>query len=87
MILTVQLFNKRARPPLPPDLKLSPAALDFMNEKCLAKDPSNRPFARDLLQHPWILDVDRNWTFEKSKIGKAVAKRAPKTIRGPTSTS
>ena len=52
-----------------------------MYDQCLAKDPAERPMVRELLQHPWITEVDRNWTFEKSKIGKAVAKRAPKTIR------
>lgn len=65
-------------------MRLSPNALDFMNERCLAKDPSDRPMAKELLQHPWILDSDKGWTFEKSKIGKAVAKTAPKSMSRAT---
>ncbi|WVF69666.1 hypothetical protein IAT40_004445 [Kwoniella sp. CBS 6097] len=76
-----ELFNKRARPPLPPEIHLSDIALDFMNEKCLATDPRDRPMAKDLLQHPFILDRDENWTFAESKIGKAVAKRGAKRVQ------
>jgi hypothetical protein len=36
--------------------------------------------ARELLQHPFIRNIDAKWTFANSKIGKAVAKRAPKKI-------
>ena len=75
-----QLFNKRARPPLPPDVHLSEVALDFMNSRCLAKNPRDRPMARDLLEHQFITDIDEDWTFAASKIGKAVAKKAPKHI-------
>ncbi|CAD6585096.1 MAG: hypothetical protein TREMPRED_004049, partial [Tremellales sp. Tagirdzhanova-0007] len=75
-----ELFNKRARPPLPPEVHLSETALDFMNNRCLAKDPRDRPMARDLLQHPFITNVDSSWTFAASKIGKAVARKAPKSI-------
>lgn len=63
------------------EIPVSQAGLDFMNDKCLAFDPNSRPTARELMIHPWILEEDRGWTFEKSKIGKAVAKRAPKTIK------
>ena len=76
----MKLFNKRARPPLPPEVHLSETALDFMNNRCLAKDPRDRPMARDLLQHPFITNVDSSWTFAASKIGKAVARKAPKSI-------
>ncbi|WVQ69452.1 uncharacterized protein L199_007669 [Kwoniella botswanensis] len=76
-----ELFNKRARPPLPPDIHLSDIALDFMNIQCLATDPRDRPMAKDLLQHPFILDKDPNWTFKDSKIGKAVAKRGAKRVQ------
>lgn len=70
-----ELFSNRARPPLPPDMHLSETALDFMNEKCLAKNPRDRPMAVDLLKHPFITEFDPNWTFAGSKIGKAVKKR------------
>ncbi|WWC68103.1 uncharacterized protein I206_102024 [Kwoniella pini CBS 10737] len=76
-----ELFNKRARPPLPSDIHLSEIQLDFMNTKCLATHPEDRPMAKDLLQHPFILDKDRNWTFKDSKIGKAVAKRGAKRVQ------
>ncbi|WVR04740.1 hypothetical protein IAU60_001751 [Kwoniella sp. DSM 27419] len=76
-----ELFNKRARPPLPPEIHISDIALDFLNNKCLATDPRDRPMARDLLQHPFILEKDPRWTFENSKIGKAVAKRGAKRVQ------
>ncbi|KAK4686856.1 mitogen-activated protein kinase kinase kinase, partial [Tremellales sp. Uapishka_1] len=76
-----ELFNKRARPPLPPDIHLSKVALDFLNDKCLAKNPRDRPMATDLLRHQFIQDVDPKWNFAESKIGKAVAKNKAKTIK------
>ncbi|KAK8847534.1 hypothetical protein IAR55_005392 [Kwoniella newhampshirensis] len=76
-----ELFNKRARPPLPPDIHLSDTALDFLYNKCLATDPRDRPMARDLLEHRFIKEKDKKWTFAESKIGKAVAKRGAKTVR------
>lgn len=83
-LLIFQMFNHRARPPIPADVQLSPPALDFLNERCLAKDPGDRPVAWELLKHPFITEVDPKWTFANSKIGKAVAKKAPKTVRAPT---
>ncbi|KAL7419201.1 mitogen-activated protein kinase kinase kinase [Cryptotrichosporon argae] len=77
----LQLFN-RTGPPLAPDLHLSPVALDFLFQNCLATDPRERPMAVDLLQHPFITERDPSWTFEKSKIGKAVAKRGVRGVRG-----
>ncbi|WVN89329.1 uncharacterized protein L203_104551 [Cryptococcus depauperatus CBS 7841] len=65
-----ELFSKRSRPPLPPDIILSPVALDFLNQ-CLATNPHDRPVAIDLLRHEFIKDGDLNWTFKNSKIGKA----------------
>lgn len=69
------------RPSLPDDITLSPPALDFMNEKCLAGEPGQRPTAKDLLKHTFITDVDASWTFKESKVGLMVAQRGAKTIR------
>jgi hypothetical protein len=47
--------------------------------------PSAWPNCRKIVQslstskHEFILDTDHNWTFGNSTIGKAVAKRQPKT--------
>ncbi len=38
--------------------------------------------AKELLDHPFITEIDEDWTFGASKIGKAVAKKAPKHIKG-----
>ncbi|ORY24027.1 kinase-like domain-containing protein, partial [Naematelia encephala] len=76
-----ELFNKRSRPPLPPDIHLNDVALDFMNEKCLAKDPRDRPTAKELMEHRFIAERDPTWSFATSKIGKAVAKKAPRTMK------
>lgn len=68
-----QLANTRAAPPVPDDVNLSPVADDFLNKRCFAPNPRDRPTATDLLRHPFILDVDPMWTFAESAIGKAVA--------------
>jgi len=68
-----QLANTRAAPPVPEDVTLSSVADDFLNKKCFASNPRDRPVAEELLLHPFITDRDPTWTFMDSKIGKAVA--------------
>lgn len=68
-----QLANTRAAPPVPDDVTLSATADDFLNKKCFAPNPRDRPVADDLLRHSFITDRDSDWTFADSKIGKAVA--------------
>lgn len=68
-----KLANTRAAPPVPDDVTLSPVADDFLNKKCFASSPRDRPVAEELLRHPFITDRDPNWTFMDSKIGRAVA--------------
>ena len=70
----------RKGPPVPNDVKLDDAAEDFLNVKCLALDPKDRPTALELLKHPFITVTDENWTFKDSKIGRNVASMAPRTI-------
>lgn len=77
----LQLFNGRGAPALPPDIKLDPVAFDFLYAKCLVGDPHDRPTARDLIEHPFVTETDPGWTFENSKIGKAVAQRGATSLR------
>lgn len=51
--LMIQLMEDE--PPIPKEENLSPALCDFIN-KCMAKDPIERPSAEELLQHPFIRD-------------------------------
>lgn len=68
------MYNRHT-PTLPSDIHLSPTAHEFLYERCLANDPSDRPTAVELLQHEFVTARDPSWTFSDSKIGKAVAKR------------
>lgn len=60
---------------------MSDVALDFLNERCLAKEPQFRPTAKELLQHRFILETDRNWTFGDSPIGKEVRSRGMRNMK------
>jgi hypothetical protein len=57
---------------VPDDVVLSPIADDFLNNCCFASNPHDRPTAVELLKHRFITDVDPNWTFATSGIGRAV---------------
>jgi len=46
-------------PPLPDTSQLSQEGIDFLTE-CFIRPAKDRPSAHDLLQHPWIKDVDEN---------------------------
>ncbi|KLT39786.1 kinase-like protein [Cutaneotrichosporon oleaginosum] len=74
MTVILNLFH-RCTPRLPNDVQLSPVALKFLYQCCLAINPRDRPTAIELLQHEFLTDRNPSWTFSDSKIGKAVAKR------------
>lgn len=78
MLILVQMFSNKRSPPLPPDIHLSLAANDFLNVRCLAYEPANRPVAKDLIEHAFIQDVNPRWTFAESDIGRKVAKNGEK---------
>ncbi len=70
--MLIQLANARSAPPVPEDVTLSATADDFLNKKCFASNPRDRPTAVELLLHAFITDVDPHWTFAESGIGRAV---------------
>ncbi|GHJ85831.1 hypothetical protein NliqN6_2233 [Naganishia liquefaciens] len=75
-MFSVGQHNKR--PPVPDDVVLSATANDFMNEKCLAIEPNERPTAEELKRHPFIVDCDPTWTFADSNLGRLVNAGAAK---------
>ncbi|TXT15684.1 hypothetical protein VHUM_00187 [Vanrija humicola] len=83
----LEMFRNKSAPPCPPDIQLSAVARDFMYSKCMAEEPRDRPVAVELLKDEFILDTDPSWTFGNSTIGKAVAKRQPKTTLRSASAS
>ncbi|TRM60227.1 kinase-like domain-containing protein [Schizophyllum amplum] len=56
----INLYESKA-PPMPSDLKLSSAALDF-RARCFTVDPIERPAAQDLKRHPY-LRLPHEWVF------------------------
>lgn len=42
-------------PPLPEPGQLSELGINFIKQ-CLTIDPARRPFAKELMNHPWMLD-------------------------------
>jgi mitogen-activated protein kinase kinase kinase len=70
--LLSQVGQHNKRPPVPDDVVLSATANDFMNEKCLAIEPNDRPTAEELKRHPFITDFDPRWTFADSNLGRLV---------------
>lgn len=43
-------------PPLPDRSQMSDIGIDFI-EQCVTLDPTERPSAVDLIQHPWLLPM------------------------------
>ncbi|KAG1474545.1 hypothetical protein G6F56_000304 [Rhizopus delemar] len=48
-------------PPLPDASQLSESGIDFLR-KCFVRDPTKRPSAEELLDHPWIKDYIQSYT-------------------------
>lgn len=52
-------------PPLPNASELSPLGTDFI-EQCFELDPSERPSAVELLEHPWLAPMVQQMVRPKS---------------------
>ncbi|KII92237.1 hypothetical protein PLICRDRAFT_103206 [Plicaturopsis crispa FD-325 SS-3] len=59
--VTANLYSDKPPPPVPNDVVLSAAALDFRN-KCFATNPEDRPSAAELRKHPYLI-LPPGWTF------------------------
>ncbi|KIY65126.1 kinase-like protein, partial [Cylindrobasidium torrendii FP15055 ss-10] len=58
----LKLYTHQSAPPLPPNHpQLSPLASDF-RERCFMPQPSERPTAAELLEHPYLVP-DPEWSF------------------------
>jgi mitogen-activated protein kinase kinase kinase len=81
------LFQQRSPPPLPQEIHLNPIANEFLYTLCLAADARDRPTALELAKHTFITQRDPSWTFARSPIGRAVAKRGNKNMRSASSST
>lgn len=43
-------------PPLPDPSQMSELGIDFI-EQCVTLDPTERPSAAELIQHPWLAEM------------------------------
>jgi serine/threonine protein kinase len=59
--IPIQLYQSKLGPPLPGDVVLSPEAGD-LRKRCFAMNPSERPTAAELRQHPYLL-LPHDWEF------------------------
>lgn len=57
-------------PPLPEQDQLSELGINFIKE-CLAIDPTTRPSAFELMDHPWMLDFRKALqTYDEAEMAK-----------------
>lgn len=73
------LYQGKQPPPLPTDISLTAVARDFCH-KCFTLDPTARPSAVQLQDHPYVV-LPKNWSFsgfeEESPIASESAGSAP----------
>lgn len=67
-----KIGKTKLAPPIPDDIKhlISPEAKAFI-EKCFTIDPNERPTARELLQHRFMMD-DSNFLFKNTKLAQLI---------------
>ena len=65
-------------PPLPENGELSEIGVDFI-ERCLTLDPSDRPSATELLQHPWIAPMLEQFVSPSYIVVLCVTRADPRT--------
>ena len=64
-------------PPLPEPDQLSELGINFVRE-CLIVDPTQRPSAFELMDHPWMLDFRKALqTYDETEIAKSPPAEMP----------
>lgn len=64
-------------PPLPEHDQLSELGINFIKE-CLCVDPTTRPTAFELMDHPWMLDFRKALqTYEETEMSKSPPAEMP----------
>ena len=78
LIMNTQLDSDK-HPPI--EVTIPDTARNFLVGNCWGIKPEQRPTAKELLNHPFITEVDPTWSFAESEIGKVVAKKGSKAIK------
>lgn len=70
----ISIGRSRLAPPVPEGVRMSRLAKDFL-ENCFAIKPEDRPTAEKLLTHVFPHNIPQGWTFQSSKLYRAIANK------------